>query len=496
MAELIVVYWRDIPAQVIVKAGGKTAKRELPERFEQAIDRAAMRAGRRRHRRLSGGVAARGPRALRRRPGGRGRRRGGRASRPNTARSALRELVTTKAAAGETAADVRRPPLVGPPCARFWRARSTGRLRVRLLHRWRRPVVCSGSAFERLEAPAARPVERNVKGLLFDCRMCGQCMLCSTGMSCPMNCPKQCATAPAAACGQRPLRGQAGDALRLGPGLGGLAPDGAGRRHPGVQPPVDQPPRGLSSWLRRACARRPPAARSQRPRRSLERRTAPSVDEPADPLPLDPCRAIPRAAASSACCARGEFAVTAELNPPDSPTRDDVYDRAAMLRGLGRRASTPSTPRAPTATCPSVGICALLTRIGYAPIMQISCRDKNRIAIQGDVLGAAAMGVANILCLTGDGVQCGDQPERQAGLRPRLHRRCCETDPHHARRAAGSCPAASSRRRRSVFLGAADNPFAPPYDFRPLRLAKKIAAGAQFVPDPVLLRRADARSAS
>ena len=58
----------------------------------------------------------------------------------------------------------------------------------------------------------------------------------------------------------------------------------------------------------------------------------------------------------------------------------------------------------------SVGICALLTRMGYAPIMQIACRDKNRIAIQGDVLGGAAMGVANILCLTGDGVQAGDQP--------------------------------------------------------------------------------------
>ncbi len=58
----------------------------------------------------------------------------------------------------------------------------------------------------------------------------------------------------------------------------------------------------------------------------------------------------------------------------------------------------------------SVGICALLTRMGYAPIMQIACRDKNRIAIQGDVLGGAAMGVANMLCLTGDGVQAGDQP--------------------------------------------------------------------------------------
>ena len=66
----------------------------------------------------------------------------------------------------------------------------------------------------------------------------------------------------------------------------------------------------------------------------------------------------------------------------------------------------------PGANChmSSVGICALLTRMGYAVVYQVSCRDRNRIAIQGDILGAAAMGVANVLCLTGDGVQTGDQP--------------------------------------------------------------------------------------
>ena len=59
----------------------------------------------------------------------------------------------------------------------------------------------------------------------------------------------------------------------------------------------------------------------------------------------------------------------------------------------------------------SMGICALLTRMGYSMILQMSCRDRNRISMQGDVLGAAAMGVANILCLSGDGVQSGDHPE-------------------------------------------------------------------------------------
>ncbi len=127
----------------------------------------------------------------------------------------------------------------------------------------------------------------------------------------------------------------------------------------------------------------------------------------------------------------------------------------------------------------SVGICALLTRMGYAPIMQISCRDKNRIAIQGDVLGASAMGVGNILCLTGDGVQAGDQP----GAKPVFDLDCMSLlETIRIMRDNGKF--LSGRKLTTppaVFLGAAINPFAPPYDFRPHRLAKKIAAGAQFV---------------
>ena len=128
----------------------------------------------------------------------------------------------------------------------------------------------------------------------------------------------------------------------------------------------------------------------------------------------------------------------------------------------------------------SVAICALLTRIGYSPVLQISCRDYNRIAIQGNVLGAAALGVCNVLCLTGDGVQSGDHPEAKPVFDLdsisllKTHQDACATR-------SASCPAARSRRRRGFFLGAAENPFAPPFDFRPLRLAKKVAAGAQFI---------------
>jgi 5,10-methylenetetrahydrofolate reductase len=175
---------------------------------------------------------------------------------------------------------------------------------------------------------------------------------------------------------------------------------------------------------------------------------------------------------------RGEFAITAELNPPDSADPNEVYARGAVFDGWvdGINATDGSG-----ANChmSSVGICALLTRVGYAPIMQISCRDRNRIAIQGDVLGAAAMGVNNILCLSGDGVQAGDQP----GAKPVFDFDCMSLlatirQMRDEGKFLSGRPISDPPR---VFLGAAINPFAPPYDFRPLRLQKKIAAGAQFV---------------
>jgi 5,10-methylenetetrahydrofolate reductase len=195
-------------------------------------------------------------------------------------------------------------------------------------------------------------------------------------------------------------------------------------------------------------------------------------------LPLDPLPGHSSLGRLERVLRRGEFAVTAELNPPDSADPEDVYERASIFNGW---VDGINAVDASGANChmSSVGICALLTRIGYAPIMQIACRDKNRIAIQGDVLGAAAMGVANMMCLTGDGVQAGDQP----GAKPVFDLDCMsllET----VRIMRDNAKFLSGRKLAKppkVFLGAAINPFAPPYDFRPYRLAKKIEAGAQFV---------------
>lgn len=198
--------------------------------------------------------------------------------------------------------------------------------------------------------------------------------------------------------------------------------------------------------------------------------------EPGEPLPMLPNYTSP--GRLERVLRTGKFAVTAELAPPDSANPKDVYARARVFDGYvdGMNATDGAG-----ANChmSSVGMCALLTRIGYAPVMQIACRDKNRIAIQGDVLGGAAMGVTNILCLTGDGVQAGDHPEAKPvfdldsiSLLETL-RIMRDEGQFLSGRKISEPP--------KVFLGAAANPFAPPYDFRPLRMAKKITAGAQFI---------------
>ena len=174
----------------------------------------------------------------------------------------------------------------------------------------------------------------------------------------------------------------------------------------------------------------------------------------------------------------GVFAVTAELNPPDSADANDVYTRARIYDGY---VDAMNATDGAGANChmSSVAVCALLRREGYAPILQVACRDKNRIAIQGDVLGGAAMGVCNILCLTGDSVQVGDEPEAKPvfDLDSVSLLQTIQLMRDKSQLLTGRKLTSPPR----VFLGAADNPFSEPVDFQPIRLAKKIAAGAEFI---------------
>ena len=176
--------------------------------------------------------------------------------------------------------------------------------------------------------------------------------------------------------------------------------------------------------------------------------------------------------------ASGQFAVTAELSPPDSADPEEVYSRARVFDGY---VDAINATDGSGANChmSSVAVCSLLERRGYTTIMQISCRDRNRLAVQGDVLGASALGVSNVLCLSGDGVQVGDHPQ----AKPVFDLDCMSlistlrTMRDESRFLSGR-PITTPPR---MFIGAAANPFVPPFDYRIERLVKKISAGARFV---------------
>ncbi|MEE9322146.1 MAG: methylenetetrahydrofolate reductase [Granulosicoccus sp.] len=201
-------------------------------------------------------------------------------------------------------------------------------------------------------------------------------------------------------------------------------------------------------------------------------------DEPVPgyPLPIRPGHSSPGRLERT--LREGHFAITSELAPPDSADPNAVYERAALFDGY---VDAINATDGSGAHChmSSAAVCALLTRLGYSLIQQISCRDRNRIAIQGDILGGAAMGVTNMLCLSGDGVETGDHPEAKP-----VFDLDCMSLLEIARTMRDQSTFQSGRKLDEpprVFLGAAANPFAEPFDWRPIRLAKKITAGAQFI---------------
>ena len=173
----------------------------------------------------------------------------------------------------------------------------------------------------------------------------------------------------------------------------------------------------------------------------------------------------------------GQFAVTAELSPPDSADPEEVFSRARVFDGY---VDAVNATDGSGADChlSSVGVCALLERRGYTTIMQISCRDRNRLAVQGDVLGASALGVSNVLCLTG-----GVQAEGHPSAKPVFDLDCMSliTTLRTLRDESRFLSGRTITTPPQIFIGAAANPFVPPQEFRVERLAKKIAAGAQFV---------------
>ena len=191
------------------------------------------------------------------------------------------------------------------------------------------------------------------------------------------------------------------------------------------------------------------------------------------------------------------FVITAEITPPVSCDADDLLRKALPLAGLADAVNVTDGASARAHLSAPIAA-ALLAREGIEPILQFTCRDRNRIALQGDLMGAAACGVRNLLCLTGDDPKAGDQPQTKAvfdvdstTLTAMARDLRDKGELPSGRKVAGSA---------RFFLGAADAPIDPPPDWRPDKLAAKIAAGAefaqtQFCMDQDIVRRYAARLA-
>ena len=175
--------------------------------------------------------------------------------------------------------------------------------------------------------------------------------------------------------------------------------------------------------------------------------------------------------------AAGRFVITAEVTPPVSADRNDLLAKAAPLKGLADAVNITDGAGA-RSHLGSVMAASMLVQAGIEPILQFACRDRNRIALQSELLAAAAAGVRNLLILRGDDPSAGDQPDAKPvfDLDPR---QLLET----ARRLRDQSELPTGRKitgRADFFLGGADNPIDPAPDWEPKALAAKIAAGAQF----------------
>jgi methylenetetrahydrofolate reductase (NADPH) len=174
----------------------------------------------------------------------------------------------------------------------------------------------------------------------------------------------------------------------------------------------------------------------------------------------------------------GTFAVTGELGPPRSASVEAVKEKAQYLKGMVDAVNITDNQTA-VVRMASMAASALAIREGLEPNYQMVCRDRNRIAMQSDVLGAYALGIRDMLCLSGDHQQFGDDPKSK---------KVFDIDSIQLiamvkmmRDEAKFMSGKEITDPPKMFIGAAANPFSKPYEFRVHRLAKKVEAGADFV---------------
>ena len=180
----------------------------------------------------------------------------------------------------------------------------------------------------------------------------------------------------------------------------------------------------------------------------------------------------------------GEFAVTGELGPPKNGNPEVVREKARLLKGHVDAVNITDCQTA-IVRMSSIAAGLITQNEGVEPVIQMTCRDRNRIGMQSDILGAQALGLKNLLCLTGDHQKFGNHPGAKGvfdmdsiqmlgmvkAMRDEKRFQCGEEIKSHEPR---------------LFLGAAANPFAHPFEYRAVRLGKKVAAGADFIQTQII----------
>ncbi len=174
----------------------------------------------------------------------------------------------------------------------------------------------------------------------------------------------------------------------------------------------------------------------------------------------------------------GQFTVTAECGPPRGADAEVIRKKCQLLKG-NADAFNITDNQTSVVRMSSISAAVVMMQEGLEPIMQMVCRDRNRIAIQSDVLGGAALGINNMLCLSGDHQKFGDHPQAKNVF---------DLDSiqliYTVRRMRDEGKFLGGDEIKGVpklFVGAAENPFADPFEIRVPRLAKKVAAGAEFI---------------
>jgi methylenetetrahydrofolate reductase (NADPH) len=176
--------------------------------------------------------------------------------------------------------------------------------------------------------------------------------------------------------------------------------------------------------------------------------------------------------------AAGHLAVTSECGPPRGSDPDVIPQKAEILRDYVDAINVTDNQTSMTRLC-SLAACIRLKLLGLEPVLQMVTRDRNRIALQSDILGAASFDISNILCLSGDHQSFGDCATGQ-NVHDIDSMQLIQTV-RHMRDEGKFLGGDEIKRPPQMFVGAAANPFADPYDIRVPRLAKKVAAGAEFI---------------